>query len=487
MSQQPRTVLITGATGYIGRRLKDRLLKQSGLSLRLLVRNPDKLRPDVRKKLAVFQGDTFNTASLDQALADVDVAFYLIHSMAGGDDYAKRDRLSADNFRQACIRAGVKRIIYLGGLGDKETASEHLLSRIETGEVLSSEPEKIQTLWFRAGVIIGAGSASFEIIHHLTQKLPIMLTPRWVTTRTQPIAVDDVLAYLEQAISADIQGNVQIDIGTQATDFRGLMEQAADSMGLQRHLICVPLLSPRLSSYWLTLLTPVPHSVASALIEGLKSETLARNDNAQRYFPTLHPVALDDAFQRALQEMEDNQVLSRWCDSSAEGTCDISGKESINKAVLRDRRVFYFEPALQHEVFESFCSIGGSNGWGAYDPLWHIRGLIDKIFGGVGLSRGRRQPEALRVGDALDFWKVVDIEADKRLLLVAQMKLPGKGWLEFVMDDDKLIQTAYFYPEGLWGRLYWYSVMPFHFFVFRSLGRLIIEQARQKKSSPDVV
>ena len=474
---QTRTVLITGATGYIGRRLKDRLLTRTDVKLRLLVRNADKVRPNVRQQLAVFQGDTFDAQSLDRALAHVDVAFYLIHSMAGGKDYAQRDRLSAENFKNACMRAGVKRIIYLGGLGDKETASEHLLSRIETGEILSAEPEKIQTLWFRAGVIIGAGSASFEIIHHLTQKLPLMLTPRWVTTKTQPIAVDDVLSYLEQAIFVPIRGNAQIDIGTQATDFRGLMKQAARSMSLQRRLIRVPLLSPRLSSYWLTLLTPVPYSVASALIEGLKSETLARNDNAHRYFPDLHPVSLPEAFERALNELEAHQVLSRWCDSSAEGTCDISGKDATTQAVLRDRRVFYFDPVLRHRVFESFCSIGGENGWGAYDPLWHLRGLIDKLLGGVGLTRGRREPVALRIGDALDFWKVVDVDPDKRLLLVAQMKLPGKGWLEFVLDDDRLIQTAYFYPEGLWGRLYWYSVMPFHFFVFRSMGRQIIEQA----------
>nr|WP_320115756.1 SDR family oxidoreductase [uncultured Desulfuromonas sp.] len=480
MSSQPCTVLITGATGYIGRRLKDRLLRRQDLSVRLLVRNANKVRPDVRHKLTVVQGDTFDEASLDRALDTVDVAFYLIHSMAAGKDYAERDRSSADNFRKACIRAGVKRIIYLGGLGDKQTASEHLLSRIETGEHLSAEPDKIQTLWFRAGVIIGAGSASFEIIHHLTQKLPIMLTPRWVTTRTQPIAVDDVLSYLEQAICVEIQGNAQIDIGTQATDFRGLMEQAARSMALQRQLIRVPLLSPRLSSYWLTLLTPVPYSVASALIEGLKSETLARNDNARRYFPDLQPITLDDAFKRALQEIEENHVLSRWCDSSAEGTCDISGKDSTSQALLRDRRIFSFDPALQHDVFESFCSIGGDSGWGAYDPLWHVRGLIDKLLGGVGLSRGRREPVALRIGDALDFWKVVDLQPDKRLLLVAQMKLPGKGWLEFVMDDGTLIQTAYFYPEGLWGRLYWYSVLPFHFFVFRGLGRRIIAKAKAK-------
>ena len=472
------TVLITGATGYIGRRLKDRLLSQGKYRLRLLVRNPQRIRPDTRRQVDVIQGDTFSPESLDQALNGIDVAFYLIHSMGAGKDYARRDRTSAENFRRACIRNGVKKIVYLGGLGNKKTASEHLLSRIETGEILSAEPDSIQTIWFRAGVIIGAGSASFEIIHHLTQKLPIMLTPRWVTTRTQPIAVDDVLAYLEAAIDTDIDGSVQIDIGTDATDFRGLMDQAARSMNLKRRLVKVPLLSPRLSSYWLTLLTPVPYSVASALIEGLKSETLAQNTHATHYFPHITPRSLPDAFTVALQELEENQILSRWCDSGADGTCDISGKESINQAVLRDRRVFLFNSSRQHEVFKAFCGLGGENGWGAYDPLWHIRGLIDKVLGGVGLSRGRRQTETLRVGDALDFWKVVDLEADKRLLLMAQMKLPGKGWLEFVMDDGKLIQTAYFYPDGLWGRLYWYSVVPFHFFVFRRMGRQIIDKAQ---------
>jgi uncharacterized protein YbjT (DUF2867 family) len=473
-----KNVLITGATGYIGRRLKDRLLQRSDLNLRLLVRNRAKIRPDIQKRLSVIEGDSFDLEVLKQALENIDVAFYLIHSMGGGSDYARRDRLSAENFRQTCIDCGVRRIVYLGGLGTRETASEHLLSRIETGEILSATPDKIQTLWFRAGVIIGAGSASFEIIHHLTQKLPIMLTPKWVTTKTQPVAVNDVLAYLEQAIDAEIPGSQQIDIGSDATDFLGLMNAAAQSMGLKRHLIRVPLLSPKLSSYWLALLTPVPHRVASALIEGLKSETLAQNNHAQQFFPTIQPLTLNNAYEQALAELEENQILSRWCDSSAEGTCDIHGKDNLNQAILRDRRVFEYDPALQHEVFESFCALGGHNGWGAYDPLWHLRGLIDKLIGGVGLSRGRREQQALRIGDALDFWKVVDLETDKRLLLFAQMKLPGKGWLEFVMDDGTLIQTAYFYPEGVWGRLYWYSVMPFHHYVFQSMGRQIIERAR---------
>lgn len=482
MSQQDRIILITGATGYIGRRLKDRLLKRSDLRIRVLVRNPAKLRLSSYNKLDIIRGDTFQPEKLDQAVKEVDVAYYLIHSMGSGDDYSKRDRESAENFRQACIAAGVRRIIYLGGLGTTETASEHLLSRIETGEILSAHPEQLQTLWFRAGVIIGAGSASFEIIRHLTQKLPVMLTPKWVTTKTQPIAINDVLNYLEAALDISIEGNQQIDIGTKATDFKGLMQQAARSMGLHRFLIPIPFFSPKLSSYWLILLTPVPFSIASALIDGLKSETIAKNDHAQRYFPQIQPIPLAKAFDAALKELEQDQIISRWCDSSAGKSCDIQHQDDLHRALLFDRRSFALEGLDTHQLFNEICSLGGVGGWQAYDQLWKIRGIIDKLLGGVGLNRGRRQQQQLRIGDAVDFWKVIDLLPDKRLLLLAQMKLPGKGWLEFIIDNNELIQTAYFFPAGIWGRIYWYAVLPFHGFVFQRMGQRLLERAHKKNN-----
>jgi uncharacterized protein YbjT (DUF2867 family) len=298
-----KDILIAGATGYIGRKLKQRLMEHNDLSLRLLVRDPAHLSAAARQECSIIQGDTFDTDVLDNAVAGIDTAFYLIHSMAAGADYASRDRISAENFRRACENAGVKKIVYLGGLGERETASEHLLSRIETGEILSkTEGYATHTLWLRAGVIIGSGSASFRIIRDLTRKLPVMITPKWVTTRTQPIAVDDVISYLEASIDLDLQENIQVDIGTDATDFCGLMRQAAASMGVKCRLIPLPFFSPRLSSYWLVFITQVPFNIASALVDGLKSETVATNDNAAKYFPEIQPMTMEQAFARALQE-----------------------------------------------------------------------------------------------------------------------------------------------------------------------------------------
>jgi uncharacterized protein YbjT (DUF2867 family) len=474
-------ILITGATGYIGRRLKSLLLSKKDSSLRLLVRNANKVSPAVRDKVEVVEGDTFMVDSLDLALSGVDVAFYLIHSMASGHDYRDLDRISAENFRDAAIRAKVKRIIYLGGLGVKDTASKHLLSRIETGEILSARPEDIQTIWFRAGVIIGSGSASFEIIRNLVQKLPVMVMPRWVNTRTQPIAVDDVLAYLSSAEDRFFPGNTVIDIGTNPMTFREMLLGAAKAMGLNRLMLPVPILSPRLSSYWLILFTPIPFKIAGALVDGLKSETLILNDNASRFFPEIRPVSYEEAIHRALAEMEKDQVLSRWCDSSGGTVCDIKDQDDPSSSILRDRREYPLDGISPEAVFKAACSLGGEHGWFRFDFLWRLRGVIDKLVGGYGLNRGRREKGSLRIGDSLDFWKVADIKENKRLLLLAQMKVPGKAWLEFDIQPNKLVQTAHFLPNGLWGRVYWYSVIPLHNLVFTDLARQIVMEARRQQ------
>lgn len=479
MSAEKMTVLLTGATGYIGRRLKDRLLERDDIRLRLLVRNPHKLSRSLGQQVEVVAGDSFDHVALQQALTGVDVAYYLIHSMGSGGDYAAKDRLSAENFRTACIAAGVRRIVYLGGLGQRHSASEHLRSRLETGDILSDNGGKLQTLWFRAGVIIGAGSASFEIIHDLTQNLPVMVAPKWLTTRTQPIAIDDVLAYLEAAADVAADGNLMVDIGSEVTNFRGLLTQAAASMKLKRLIVTIPFFSPKLSSYWLVFVTRVPFSISSALIQGLKSETIVENDNAQRYFSQIEPLSLAHSFAAALREVEHAQVLSRWCDSSDGASCDIQRQDELSPAMLKDRREFALEGLDPQAVFSQLCRLGGEGGWDAYDPLWYLRGLIDKAFGGVGLNRGRRDANELRIGDAVDFWTVVDLQPDKRLLLSAQMKLPGKGWLEFLIDGDVLIQTAYFYPEGLWGKVYWWSVSPLHALVFPRMGRKLLDKVRR--------
>ncbi len=471
-------ILITGATGYIGRRLKDRLLQQDDLKIRLLVRNKNKLRPGTLPKVEVVEGDTFDTEALDQALKGIDTAYYLIHSMGASGDFEDLDRKSAENFREACIAAGVRKIIYLGGLGVKESASKHLASRIETGEILSAQPDKIQTIWFRAGVIIGAGSASFEIIRNLVQKLPMMITPTWVKTKTQPVGVEDVVSYLVAALDCSFPENTIVDIGTEAMSFKEMMLGAGRVMGLKRWMIPVPVLSPRLSSYWLILFTPIPYKMAAALVDGLKSETIVLNDNAQKYFPEITPRSYAAIIGDALREIEEDQVLSRWCDSSAGASCDIKDRDRVNQAILRDIRTIPLDGASPSQVFQSMCSIGGTKGWYTYNILWRLRGFIDKLVGGYGLSRGRRKGSTLRVGDALDFWKVADIKENKRLLLLAQMKLPGKAWLEFDIQQDTLVQTAHFLPRGILGRLYWYSVLPFHYFVFEDLARKIVAKAK---------
>jgi uncharacterized protein YbjT (DUF2867 family) len=408
----------------------------------------------------------------------VDTAFYLIHSMGDTRDYRELDRLSAENFRDTCIAAGARRIIYLGGLGVKESASDHLLSRIETGEILSAKPDRIQTIWVRAAVIIGSGSASFEIIRHLTQKLPVMITPRWVRTRIQPIGIDDVLSYLQASIDLVHEGNLVVDIGCEVLSFQQMMQQAAEVMGLKRLVIPVPVLSPRLSSYWLILFTPIPYKLASALVEGMKSETILQNDHAARYFPDIHPVLFREAVGRATKELEKNQVISRWCDSTGQQACDIKDFDNPAGAILRDIRSIPFSKGERPEdVFRSACAIGGAHGWFRYDFLWRIRGLIDKLAGGYGLNRGRRLDRELRLGDALDFWKVVDIKGGKRLLLYAQMKLPGDAWLEFDVQPNQLVQTAHFLPRGLLGRLYWYSITPLHNLVFADLALAVVGDA----------
>ncbi len=479
-----KTILITGATGYIGRRLKHRLLANGNYNIRLFVRNRMKVQVAVVDLVEICEGTTFDTDSLQKALVGVDTAFYLIHSMGTKENYSELDRTSAENFRNACIAAGVWRIVYLGGLGVKESASEHLLSRIETGEVLSAEPAKIQTIWLRAGVIIGSGSASYEILRNLVQKLPIMITPRWVRTKTQPIGVEDVISYLEDSITLEYDQDLVVDIGAERLSFQEMMHQAAVVSGLKRFLFPVPVLSPRLSSYWLILFTPVPYRLASALVEGLKSETVLQNNNAEQFYPQITPLPFKEAVARSNKKLELNQVLSRWCDSSAEVACDIKDFDDPTGAVLRDVRIVpYTNGENAADVFRSACEVGGPKGWFKYNVLWRIRGFLDKISGGYGLSRGRRQFRELRLGDAVDFWKVVDIKEDKRLLLYAQMKLPGQGWLEFDCQPDQLVQTAHFIPSGVLGRIYWYSVLPFHYFVFTDLARTVVAASKKLKEN----
>jgi len=471
-------ILLTGATGYIGRRLQERLLTDDSVRIRAFVRNARKVHPASGDRVELFEGNVLDQESIKEALKGMDVAYYLIHSMGAGADFEQLDRASAQNFLEACIQNKVKRIIYLGGLGEKDTASKHLKSRLETGEILSSRPDQIQTIWFRAAVIIGSGSASFETIRNLVQKLPVMVTPRWVRTQTQPIAVTDVLEYLSQAKNLGSEESLIIDIGSEQMPFKDMLLNAAHVMGLRRYIIPVPVLSPWLSSYWLILMTPVPFPIAQSLIQGLKSETIVKNQNSRKFFPQIHPLSYQESILRALKEIERDQVISRWCDSSAQRTCDIKGQDNLESAIFREKISSDFGEIPGHKVFAAVESIGGDNGWYKFDWLWRLRGFIDIILAGPGLSRGRRDPNKLRIGDGLDFWKVVDVKPDKRLLLVNQMKVPGKAWLEFSVERTKLIQTAHFYPKGLWGRIYWYLTKPLHKLIFPDIVKGIIEKAR---------
>ncbi len=472
-------VLLTGSTGYIGRRLKEKLLEKEDVTLRLFTRNKKTLSAKTINTLEVVEGDTFDKVSLRQALKDVDVAYYLIHSLSS-KNYKDLDKISAQNFLDIANECGVKRIIYLGGLGIKnKDTSEHLLSRIETGEILSSN-KNVQNIWIRAGVIIGSGSTSFEIIRNLTEKLPIMTTPKWVETKAQPIAVHDVINYLVDSLYLEENENLMIDIGAEQLKYKEMMLQTAEALGLKRIIIPLPFLSINISSYWLNLFTPVPFTVAKALIEGLKSEVVIQNDNAKKYFPNIKPLSFISSVKKAVEEIETNQVISRWSDNSGK-IWDKNHTKEIADAIFFDRKEKDISNLSKENIYKTFTSIGGKNGWFDYDFLWATRGFIDKMIGGVGLKRGRRDPDKLRIGESLDFWKVVDVKENERLLLYAQMKVPGNAWLEFKIEDNKLIQSAYFYPKGVLGRLYWYTLIPIHYFVFNNMINSIIKKAGSKK------
>lgn len=472
-------VLLTGSTGYIGRRLKHKLLADDNIDLRLFVRSKKSVTFPNPKKLEIVEGDTFDREALKKALEGVHTAFYMIHSL-NRKDYKNLDKISAQNFVDVAASCGVKRIIYLGGLGvENENTSEHLLSRLETGQVLSSNP-KVQTIWVRAGVIIGSGSTSFEIIRNLTEKLPVMTTPKWVDTKAQPIAVSDVLDYLYESVYLKEEENLVVDVGTEQLTYKEMMLKTAEALDLKRYIIPLPFLSITLSSYWLNLFTPVRFGVAKALIEGLRSEVIIQNDNAKKYFPNIKPISYLSAVKKAVEEIEKNQVISRWSDRFGKAW-DKDHSKDLADAIFVDRKIEYYNNISKENIYKSFISIGGKEGWFDYDFLWRIRGVIDKMIGGVGLKRGRRDQYNLRVGDSLDFWKVVDVQENKRLLLFAQMKLPGTAWLEFKVDDEKLIQSAYFYPRGVFGRLYWYALVPLHYFVFTNMIKSIVKKAKDKE------
>jgi uncharacterized protein YbjT (DUF2867 family)/uncharacterized protein YndB with AHSA1/START domain len=466
-----KPVLVTGATGYIGGRLVPRLL-EAGHRVRCLAREPRKLddRPwsgDAR--VEVVAGDTSDIASLRRALEGCGPAFYLVHSMvAAGHEYAERDRGMAQVFARAAEDTGLERIVYLGGLGELGAGlSEHLASRREVEELLASGRTPVTVL--RAAMIIGSGSASFEILRYLVERLPVMVTPRWVSTESQPIGVRNVLRYLVDCLEVPATAGRTLDIGgPDVLSYRELMRIMAEERGLRRrYVIPVPVLTPRLSSLWIHLVTPLSHRIARPLAEGLRNRVVCRSDEARRLMPQ-ELLTVREAIRAALDHLAHEDVPTTWSMAGPlPGDPDWAGG-----TVFTDRRSLLVE-APPEAVWRAVVRIGGGHGWYAADWLWRLRGAMDGLVGGPGLRRGRRDPDEVGYGEALDFWRVTGLEKGRRLSLRAEMKLPGEALLEFTVEPEasgtRLTQTARFRPRGLAGLAYWYAVLPLHAFVFRGM------------------
>lgn len=482
-------IFLTGATGYVGGRLAPRLLDR-GYSVRCFTRSPRKLQARSwvhRSGVEIAAGDAGDEAGLVESLKGCRLAFYLIHSMvAAGPEYAERDRRLAELFARACQRAGVERIVYLGGLGETgDDLSEHLSSRRAVEHALASSDVPVTVL--RAAIIIGSGSASFEILRYLVERLPAMITPRWVQTECQPIAISDVLDYLVGCVDLPETQGRTFDIGGRdVMTYLEMMHVMTEALGLRRRLIVpVPVLTPRLSSLWIDFVTPLSKEIARPLAEGLRNRVVARDDSIRQLIP-LSLLGVREAIERALGNTRSRAVETSWSDAGpVPGDPDWAGGTSF---VDRRERIV---DAGASEVFWAVCRIGGGNGWYAADTLWRIRGLMDQLVGGPGLRRGRRDPERIGYGDALDFWRVTSIEQDRHLSLRAEMKLPGQALLAFELEPlgeqrTRLVQTARFLPRGLAGLAYWYAVLPFHGIVFRGmLGGIQREsEAAQQAATP---
>jgi uncharacterized protein YbjT (DUF2867 family) len=469
-------ILVLGATGYIGGLLVPRLLLQ-GHHVHCVVRSPKKLAGKNWKNVEITQGDVLKPQTFVKAFEDVDVLFYLIHSMMGGkNQFESDDRVAAENVAHAARLSSVKQIIYLGGLGERNTArSPHLRSRHEVGDILRTSG--IPVTEFRAGIIIGPGSASFEMIHHLVNRLPIMICPQWVNVKTQPIGIDDVLGYLVESVNNHAAKGEIIDIGTpEILTYKEMMLAVARVLQLKRFIIPVPVLTPKLSSYWMNLITPIPVSLARNLIESLRSETICENKKADELF-SFKPATFEETVTRALERTQAGDLETKWTAASAPVTeADIDPSH-----LLTEKQIVDVKTSPQN-VFHVVSSIGGNNGWLFANWLWRIRGFLDKQIGGVGLRRGRRHATEIGIGEALDFWRVEDVQPGERLLLRAEMKLPGRAWLEYIIKETgtartTLIQTAKYYPKGLLGLLYWFLLYPLHSIMFRGLVNRIAKRA----------
>ncbi|MXV16944.1 SDR family oxidoreductase [Hufsiella ginkgonis] len=473
-------VLLTGANGYIGMRLLPLLLEQ-GHEVCCLVRDKRRFREesDPGDRVQIIEGDLLREETLDGIPRDIDAAYYLVHSMASTfKGFARLESLSAENFVAAIEKTACKQQIFLTGIVNDEALSDHLRSRREVENILKSS--KIPHTILRAAIIIGSGSASFEIIRDLTEKLPVMIAPKWVKTRCQPIGIRDVLAYLAGVLMNEKALNQQADIGgPDILTYKEMMLTYASARKLRRLIVTVPVLTPKLSSYWLNLVTSVPFALARSLVESMKNEVICADDKINEIFRH-RCVSYREALALAFTRIEQNSIVSSWKDALNRGYLQTSFMDQVK--VPQNGTVNYhvkmpFERGSD-EVFDNVWNIGGHRGWYYLDWLWNLRGFIDKLLGGVGSRRGRTSAADLQPGDALDFWRVLLADRkNHRLLLYAEMKVPGEAWLELTISHQNnrsfLCQTATFRPSGLWGRLYWYAMWPFHVVLFKGMAREI--------------
>jgi uncharacterized protein YbjT (DUF2867 family) len=471
---RPR-ILLTGATGYVGGRLLHALLER-GVGVRCFARRPEAIPPQAG--LEVVAGDALDAVAVRRALESIDIAYYLIHAMGAPESFEQLDRRAAAIFAKAARDAGVRRIVYLGGLGEGPDLSPHLASRQEVGRLLASTG--VETIELRASIVIGSGSLSFELVRALTERLPVMVTPRWVETRAQPIAIEDMIAYLLAALDLDARGSEVFEVGgAEVATYGDLMREYARQRGLRRLLIRVPVLTPRLSSLWLGLVTPVYARVGRKLIESLPHETVVRKPSALERFP-IRPRGYREAIARALLNEDREIAETRWSDAlSAGGSARWTPSSAVGGRLVdsREREV----PLPPAQAFAPVRRIGGVTGWYYGNTLWRLRGFLDLLAGGVGLRRGRRDPETPTVGSPLDFWRVEGYEPDRLLRLRAEMRMPGRAWLQFEVDGDehgsRIRQTAIFDPAGLAGLLYWYALLPLHRVVFEGMLDGIAQRA----------
>lgn len=466
--------LVFGASGYIGSNLVP-FLTARGHRVRAVSRNRAVLEGREWPDVECISADALRPASLEPALTGVDVAYYLVHSMAAGSNFGDLDLEAARNFAVAAERAGVRRIIYLGGLIPKNPESVHLQSRFETGQVLRQG--KVPVTEIRAGMIVGPGSAAFEVMRDLVNNLPLMITPRWVFSRSPPIALPDLLSYL--AGVADLPqaaGNVYDAAGPEVLTYAEIMQRLARMLGRKIVIIPVPVLTPKLSSYWLRLVTTVPVNIARALIDGLKHDVLA-NDSSLRELLPIKLSNLEDSINAALEAERDHTLPAHWVEGS------------IKCRNFEPRYAFYAKQATghctttadPHQLWGVICQIGQNHDFFALNPLWWLRGAADWLFGGPSFRRKRRHPDELRVGDVVDAWRVIAVQPKRKLTLLLEMKLPGAGVLEFeIVPRDGMREvhaTAYFHPAGVWGLLYWYPLVPFHLWIFKAMTREIVRRA----------